>query len=170
MGMTFSVSLVPWNGFLSYLDEPDPEARRWFETFDAEETEFDSVNGQFDFMHKLDVLSRNWRSPAAIRVFRLFDSLFCGVLSADSRILDVNVPKGAIPKWIGAAWSPATVRRFAELWRGVTLEPARRYYKESPVDDCWCATFDEFKSWAEEYGNMVLKGADQGLGLVTSAF
>lgn len=167
MSVTCSVSLVCWSRFRRAVAEQD----QWTEDalyalalrFPPEPLLDDIKPRQAEFLERLDSLKG--KVPSTAPFSQVFNSLFWTERSAEYRIADLDFGNGAhVPE---SVWSPATVSHFAELWSSVRLEEFHDVFKPAEGAHVAFTSFKEFREYAADWGGIICRGAERGLGIVT---
>ena len=98
----------------------------------------------------------------------LFDRLFWSWRSEDLRIVEIE----QVPFALDSAWSPPTVQLFADLWTPLApaLDGLRAGFERALGDGELVGRFEYFKKYADAWGDMLERGADEGLGLIVDQF
>ena len=169
MSVTCSVSLVDWPEFVRVAGAAK-DSSALAQRFPPEPISDDISGRQLDFLERLDAFATAWDSSAREAFTALFNTLFWSWRSYEHRLIDLDVPIERLSDGLESAWSPATVKRFAGLWRQVSLEECRDIYRPAEGEYVAFTTFEEFKEYAEEWGGIIERGAARGLGLVTFAW
>jgi hypothetical protein len=135
--------------------------------FPPEPLSDDSLPRQYEFLERFDAFASGCCSPATAAFASFFNALFWTGRSKEYRILDLGIGEDKIPYGPESAWNPTTVVRYADLWGDVSLEEFRGVFKPAKGNHVAFTSFEEFKDYAEEWGDIVRRGAKRGRGLIT---
>ncbi len=169
MGVTVSPHLVDWNWFSDVLKKSVPLAELLEDDqFLQEDLGWDTHLARMEFLETFDVWRGLWKSASCTAFAEVFDSLFWSVRENTAlAIRDLSIPERPDYVALESIWSPATVLRFATRWKSIDLGECAEFYKPGPDDRGGFETFEDFQSYAEEWGGILERGAEENKGLVT---
>jgi hypothetical protein len=123
---------------------------------------------QQQFLECLDAMSWGAQGEAHAAARALFDRLFWSWRSEELRIIEVDRE----PFGLDSAWSPPTVKLFAELWRQLApvLDGLRPAFERALGEGELVGRFDDFRSYAHAWGDILERGSADGLGLIVVQF
>lgn len=165
MPVTFHVSLVDWRALHKGL-LVERTYEELLELVPPEPTELDHCSWQWDFMKQLEEVIDHWPTGPVRNLDRLFSALFCACPMKNHQIMELELLPHRIPQQFESAWSPATVKEFASLWNGVRFEDLRPHFRPRSCDKRGFQTFEEFRDFAQFFGELIVRGASEGRGLV----
>lgn len=119
---------------------------------------------QQQFLECLDAMSWGEQGEAHAAARAMFDRLFWSWRSEDLRIVELD----RAPFALDSAWSPPTVKLFAELWTplGPALDSLRQAFDRAASEGELVGRFDDFRRYARAWGHILERGAAEGLGLI----
>jgi hypothetical protein len=119
---------------------------------------------QQQFLECLDAMSWGQQGEAQAAARAMFDRLFWSWRSEELRIVEINF----VPFALDTAWSPPTVKLFAELWTQLApvLDGLRPAFDRALGDGEIVGRFEDFRKYAHAWGDILERGAGDELGLI----
>lgn len=123
---------------------------------------------QQQFLECLDAMSWRHHSEAHAAARALFDRLFWSWRSEDLQIVQID----RVPFGLDSAWSPATVKLFADLWTELSpvFAKLREPFETAAGNGELVGKFEDFVAYARAWGNVLSCGADADRGLIIVQF
>ena len=165
MSVDFGIFVVDWKDFAGRIDKGDDP----FDVIEGREQEplsLETLEAQDDFLSCLDRLRDRMAPDDWNAASELFDHLFWSWRGPDKQILECGEPDAGID----VAWSPGTVKRFAETWRRVNLAALRSAFEAAKPPPERFSSAEEFISSARECGECLDRAAREDKGLVVYVF
>lgn len=119
---------------------------------------------QQQFLECLDAMSWGQQTDAHAAARAMFDRLFWSWRTEELRIVEID----RIPFALDSAWSPNTVRLFAELWQQLSpaLDGLRQAFDRAAGEGELVGRFDDFRKYAHAWGDILVRGAADDRGLI----
>lgn len=169
MSVTVRPCLADWDWFPDAVKKGVPlDELLEDDRLSWEDLDWDTDAARMEFLETFDTWRKHWKSAGCAAFAEVFDSLFWSLReNRGLAIRDLTIPERPDYVALESIWSPATVLRFAKRWKSIDLDECAEFYKPAPDDEGGFETFEDFQSYAEEWGGILERGAEEKKGLVT---
>lgn len=182
MSVNMGVYVVDWakiqERFLHAWTCDDPElemfcyAYRVLYEFEEEKLSTDSAKAPSDFVYCYDAFKRAWKTDSRLDFHKVFGTMFwfCWTKGKQTMELERGEDERIDFYGIDTALKPETVKELAKAASRFDLEECRPHFLKYIKGGSRFRTFEDWKSYGEEWLGILRRAAAEDKGLVVANF
>jgi hypothetical protein len=129
---------------------------------------YDSSHGPFDFLEEFDRFARRWKTDGKLHFKEVFDTLFWQHRGNTYQVMELNEGEEIDLNGIDTALKPETAADLLRSADKITWEECRPLFKAG--DPSRFPTFDDWRSYGEEWLAVLRRAAEGRRGLIVAMF
>jgi hypothetical protein len=170
MSVAMGAYLVDWDDFQEKVRHAD--ASDVLEEIERQPLTDESARAPWDFLEVFDGFKRAWKSDAKLYFKEVFDTLFSFCRGSAYQVMELEEGESEDSDLFGidTALRPETVKELVDLARKVYLEECRPLFENHLKGSQRFNSFNEWRSYGEEWLTLLRRAADQDQGFIITNF